>query len=444
MCTLSAGGPVQEWRFGGPYGRSERVKGLLDHNIDATVVKWINRMLSDRIITTEHGEITAEGLANRGCPQGGILSPTLWCLAVNSPPERLKAKGFEVWRYADDIAVVTSHENEKVAKRWINSALKIVEDWCAETRIKFNGVQLKLSGSVKYLDVTFTSTLSWRLQVDKTLKRARNNLATVSRMVGSTWGLTPAASHWIFKAIIIPRLTFGALIWYSPIRAMEAMLAIPTLTQRIEEAAIRTAKLLKDWEKWSPSNKGHSTILFKTAIPERDEWKNGRLDRFKGWKTWFTDGSKNESGNTGCAWVNGKLRNGKTEFLGKFATVYKAEVIAVTRCVEEMLTNGVNNESIVIFTDSESTTNNIGKKQQERGDLLVSGSQRNGRKRRSRPTSKIGCRAKKDRYTGKRRQIFGTDTLEGHRIREILYKKLISFFKAINPWDKIAGVENEN
>ncbi|XP_026669405.1 uncharacterized protein LOC113464351 [Ceratina calcarata] len=41
----------------------------------------------------------------------------------------------------------------------------------------------------------------------------------------------------------------------------------------------------------------------------RSEWKNGRPYRFNGWNTWFTDGSKDDKGETGCAWVSDGLTN---------------------------------------------------------------------------------------------------------------------------------------
>ncbi|XP_017885478.1 uncharacterized protein LOC108628217 [Ceratina calcarata] len=320
----------------------------------------------------------------------------------------------------------------------MNSALRILEDWCSEadlsvnptktkllvvTRkkklnvrgITLNEVQLEKSESVSYLGVTFTSWLSWKVQIEKTMDRARRNFATISRMVGSTWGLTPAATHWIYNSIILPRLTFGSLIWWegiqnyrtqarleslqhaglkrilgafrsSPTKAMEAMLATPTLSFKIEEVAIRTAKLLKDWDKLQPTSRGHSSVLdklipetekdlvltleaptdktvltfrfghrYRTTIPDREEWKGGELERFRGWNVWFTDGSKNERGDTGSAWVSGRLINGKSEYLGKFATVYQAEMVAILRCVEDLINKNVRNDSIVIFTDSEST-----------------------------------------------------------------------------------------
>ncbi|XP_017880834.1 uncharacterized protein LOC108625369, partial [Ceratina calcarata] len=234
-------------------------------------------------------------------------------------------------------------------------------------------------------------------------------------MVGSTWGLTPAAAHWIYSCIILPRLFFGALIWWegirnvricnrleslqhvglkrilgafrsSPMRAMEAMLAMPPLSFRIEEVAIRTAKLLRDWGKWQPTDRGHSSILikcipeternllmvleaatdkisltfcfgkrFRTMIPGRDEWKNGKLEGFANWNTWFTDGSKDEENATGCAWVSESTGESGSEYLGKFATVYQAEVVAVLRCAEGLIRSGIRGENIIIFTDSEST-----------------------------------------------------------------------------------------
>jgi hypothetical protein len=47
------------------------------HDIEPTVCKWICSMLESRNI------ITLRVSTVRGCQQGGVLSPLLWCLVVD-------------------------------------------------------------------------------------------------------------------------------------------------------------------------------------------------------------------------------------------------------------------------------------------------------------------------------------------------------------------------
>ena len=46
------------------------------------------------------------GQVTDGCPQGGVLSPKLWCLAVDGLLEEFGKAGFEVVGYSDDIVIL--------------------------------------------------------------------------------------------------------------------------------------------------------------------------------------------------------------------------------------------------------------------------------------------------------------------------------------------------
>jgi hypothetical protein len=43
-----------------------------------------------------------EGTPDRGCPQGGVLFPLLWCLTVNDLVMDLQKEGFHISGRMDD------------------------------------------------------------------------------------------------------------------------------------------------------------------------------------------------------------------------------------------------------------------------------------------------------------------------------------------------------
>jgi len=45
-------------------------------------------------------------MVSRGCPQGGVLSPLLWCLVVNELLARLNERGVYSQGYVDDICLL--------------------------------------------------------------------------------------------------------------------------------------------------------------------------------------------------------------------------------------------------------------------------------------------------------------------------------------------------
>lgn len=48
------------------------------------VTNWIEMMLRNRRIKSKHESCTKKIVANKGCPQGGVLSPILWNIVVDS------------------------------------------------------------------------------------------------------------------------------------------------------------------------------------------------------------------------------------------------------------------------------------------------------------------------------------------------------------------------
>ena len=46
---------------------------------------------------------------DRGCPQGGVLSPLLWSVTVDDLLPKLSAEGYNCFGYADDLAISHGH-----------------------------------------------------------------------------------------------------------------------------------------------------------------------------------------------------------------------------------------------------------------------------------------------------------------------------------------------
>ena len=59
------------------------VKGAEDHLVPNTVSRWLWRMLSSRRVEAHWGSHSEEIKVGKGCLQGGVLSPTMWCLVID-------------------------------------------------------------------------------------------------------------------------------------------------------------------------------------------------------------------------------------------------------------------------------------------------------------------------------------------------------------------------
>jgi hypothetical protein len=98
-------------------------------DVPEALVDWTENMLAGRRIMVYHGEKMVAGTPDRGCPQGGVLSPPLWCLVVNDLLEELRREGIHFYGYADDIDIVAGGRFLSTLKDLMEFALKITYRW---------------------------------------------------------------------------------------------------------------------------------------------------------------------------------------------------------------------------------------------------------------------------------------------------------------------------
>jgi hypothetical protein len=79
---------------------------LARHGVDHTIIRWVKDTLEGRRAIATLGGSCRSVEVSKGCPQGGVLSPLLWCLVVNDFLARLSAGGVYAQSYADDICLL--------------------------------------------------------------------------------------------------------------------------------------------------------------------------------------------------------------------------------------------------------------------------------------------------------------------------------------------------
>lgn len=252
--------------------------------------------------------------AARGCPQGGVLSPLLWSLAVDGLLRGLNEAGTLAIGYADDIAILVSGKFSGTVSELMQGALRLVEKWCAEEGLSVNpqktalvpftrrrnplggrslylyGAPLTAGREVKYLGVTLDTGLTFKPHLDRITNRAVTALWTCRRMFGRKWGLNPRMIHWIYNAMVIPIVTYASLVWWprtllrdckmalgkvqrmaclgitgamttTPTAAMETLLNLPPLHLVVKARALGGAYRMKINSVREHRREGHAAIL---------------------------------------------------------------------------------------------------------------------------------------------------------------------------------------
>lgn len=182
-------------------------------------------------------------------------------------------------------------------------------------------------------------------------------------------------------------LSITGCIKTAPTVALEAFLNLPPLHLFIEGEALNAALRLSDVSEWQISGKqtGHAVILdssrlyntetmamrgdktkpmfsfnapFKTCIPSRDEWREKHSELLSDSCTLvYTDGSRMGE-NSGAGIFSSNFS--EIIALGKYATVFQAEVVAITAAAYELLCSENLLNTIRILSDSQAAIKAVG------------------------------------------------------------------------------------
>jgi ribonuclease HI len=400
--------------------------------ISTWVINWISAMLRNRNVKSKMEGSSIRYNPTRGCPQGGCLSPLLWCLVVDSLIMKLKEKGFKVTAYADDLAITisggTKFKNALCDK--MNEAMRIIEDWCRITKLNVNpeksnlmrftkgkprsslkritlhGKEIKQVDNTKYLGLHMDATLSWNSHIEKVINKGRRALWASKAMISRNWGLNPRQALWLYQQIILPRITYGSIVWWqkaqtatnakklqsfqrqalmivtgamrtTPSAALEALLNVSPLDIKIKTSAIAGCYRLKKAGTWrndscvtphraienvlnsltadgaddSCRRKWKFKKSYTTIINERNNWSYS-LNIINNPYCWFSDGSKKD--NRAAYGIHNPFAGISKSFrISDHATIMQAELKGIEECACECLDMELSGKTITILTDSQ-------------------------------------------------------------------------------------------
>lgn len=406
------------------------VQGLTGKRVDQTTVRWVEAMLSNRKAKVSLHGTSLEVFTTRGCPQGGVLSPLLWTLAVDQLLHKMAELRIDTQGYADDLVIIVRGFCQSMISYIMQRAMNIVDKWCRDNELainaaktvvvpftnkrqladlvkpQLNGTPIEFSKEVKYLGVTLDQKLTWNSHLIATLHKAKIALGISSRLAGKTWGLTPKNSLWLYTAVVRPIITYGCIVWHtkanqetatnklnaiqrtaclmvtggmstSPGAALDAILDLPPLHLHLRMvAAASMHRIATQGEgKWLSKSLGSFQEavmsrnilgmytdnmtpqcclqkLYTVELLSRDNWLKGQVTWKNGSLIWYTDGSKSGH-HVGCGVYGERPCVRKSLNLGKYASIFQAEVYAILECADLNLKRHYVNQCIYIHSDSQ-------------------------------------------------------------------------------------------
>ncbi|XP_063981075.1 uncharacterized protein LOC135164548 [Diachasmimorpha longicaudata] len=353
-------------------------KAAAAFGIEKSLIKWIAAMLRTRVVHSSLRDSDVRAAEERGCLQGGVISPLPWLLVVDGLLTGLEELGVRTVAYADDVALLVTSRNASTLHSKMQKALDYVQHWCTSKGLRANpgepemvhftcrrrgavkspsiyNTLLEFSGEVKYLGIWLDKKLSWKSI--SPCRLARKAVDRIGRL----------AMLGIIGAL---RMT--------PSSVLEALLFMQPPHLIIREEAIKAAARLLLQGTWKGVRNGHASVLradgelegllSRSADACRPRWHFRRKFSVNlGWGetpsgkdadwvpprglVWYTDGSRASGRAEAGVWSEGPAIT-RTIGLDSHATVLQTELAALRTCARMILERGNKGKKIFIYSDS--------------------------------------------------------------------------------------------
>ena len=199
-------------------------------------VKWVESFMTRRAASVRYGETTTDMVPlNCGLPQGLPTSPVL--LLYTEPIHRLDDEKGR-FGYADDCAMLTIADDIEEATTLAQEKVDNTLNWGAENAVSFGPAkteimvfsrkiknkdttvikhgdrEIKPKEAMRWLGIFLTPKLSYKIHIAEKLGEARkvvNHLRGLNKVMR---GAPPHSITKAMKAVVLPKLLFGAEVWY--------------------------------------------------------------------------------------------------------------------------------------------------------------------------------------------------------------------------------------
>lgn len=249
----------------------------IKHTLPAAYYELLKSYLRDRTFQTKINEEKSDLHTIRsGVPQGSVLGPILYVLYTLDLPT---TQDTIIGTFADDTAILSSHEYPQIASEQTQNHLNNLEQWLKKWKIRvnenksthvtytlrketcpvvtINNVQIPQAQTVKYLGIHIDRKLTWKHHIMKKKKQVEIKARELQWLIGRKSQVSTENKVLIYKAVIKPIWSYGIQIWGC---ASKSNLAI------IQRSQSKILRQIVDAPWYATNNTLHTDLQVPTVL----------------------------------------------------------------------------------------------------------------------------------------------------------------------------------
>ncbi|XP_044748699.1 uncharacterized protein LOC123309578 [Coccinella septempunctata] len=212
---------------------------LSKHHFSGNIYKFVDNFLTNRkFVVNVNGKTSVEMPQVHGLPQGSVLSPILFILAINDISKSIICP-VQFGLYADDLIIYCRGKSTKTTSLQIQATIDQLQQWSNNIGLKFsttkskiikfsrrttstisphillNGVPLPVVETHKILGVIFDSKLTWKEHIVNLKTNCMRKLNILKTLSHTQWDSEEEVLLRLYRTLIRSKLDYGSIIYLS-------------------------------------------------------------------------------------------------------------------------------------------------------------------------------------------------------------------------------------
>jgi len=211
-------------------------RSLEKRDVNSQFISWYDFLLKNRELTVSLNGTERRKRPMNGTPQGGILSPIIWNICIDSLINELDGTPADVIGFADDIFTIVTGPDLNTVVSLAQDTIDIATRWGMKNNLKFspnktcaimftmkqvknlpvlymNNHVISYVKETRYLGITIDKNLNYNRHLSNIVQKGKRTLMAIKSVIGKNWGLSPKKAYWAYTTMVRPMITYGSVIW---------------------------------------------------------------------------------------------------------------------------------------------------------------------------------------------------------------------------------------